>query len=211
MKLLRALGYEPSRDFHTSLREASSIVGVPYRIGHHVLREEVNQGRLSVFHPLPGLPRVLFSDLISWYETGGEKVNARPRKRENRCRPRAELLLPETDWWWRQRQMAFAYSCISHAIKIGLIERGQCIQCGNANPEAHHPDYSKPLLIIWLCKAHHMSYHATTRGMRLTNKNAAYMPSLDRYLHKLVSESIPEQIPAESAPPKKQPARRKFP
>jgi|SRR6516164_9763527 hypothetical protein len=38
-----------------------------------------------------------------------------------------------------------------------------------------------------------------------------YMPSLDSYLRSLVSESIPEQIPAESAPPKKQPARRKFP
>jgi hypothetical protein len=154
LKLLRVLGYKPSRNFHVSLFEASSIVGVPY-YKHQVLREEVNQGRLSVFHPLPGLPRVLFNNLVNWYETKGEKVNARPRKREVRCKPRAKLLLPETDWWWRQRQMAFAHLCVGYAIKIRLIERGRCVQCGKAEAEAHHPDYNKPQLIVWLCRVHH--------------------------------------------------------
>ena len=164
MKLLHVLGYKPPRNFHTSLCEASSIVGLPYPTGHHSLFEEIRRGKLSVFHPLPDLPRVLFNDLVGWYETEGEKVNARPRKRENRRRPHPELLLPETDWWWRKRQKVFASLCVRRALEIGLIERGRCVQCGKADSEAHHPDYSKPLFVIWLCKAHHMSYHATTRG-----------------------------------------------
>jgi hypothetical protein len=38
-----------------------------------------------------------------------------------------------------------------------------------------------------------------------------YLPSLDGYLHKLATESIPEQTSAKPVTPKPQPARRKFP
>lgn len=31
-------------------------------------------------------------------------------------------------------------------------------------PEAHHPDYSAPLLVVWLCSAHHKQAHALTRN-----------------------------------------------
>jgi hypothetical protein len=163
LKLLRALGYEPPRDFHVSLREASSVVGLPYPTGRHSLIEEVSRGRLPVFHPLPSLPRVLFSDLVGWYEIHGEKTNARPRKRESLCRP---LLLPETDWWWQKRQKAFASLCVRHALESGLIERGPCVQCGKVDSDAHHPDYNKPLLITWLCRPHHSSYHSKQKGRR---------------------------------------------
>lgn len=30
----------------------------------------------------------------------------------------------------------------------------------NQKPEAHHPDYSRPLMVTWLCRAHHMQAHA---------------------------------------------------
>jgi hypothetical protein len=29
-----------------------------------------------------------------------------------------------------------------------------------AKPEAHHPDYSRPLDVVWLCQAHHKQAHA---------------------------------------------------
>lgn len=33
----------------------------------------------------------------------------------------------------------------------------------NCKPEAHHSDYSRPLMVTWLCRAHHMQAHALTR------------------------------------------------
>ena len=29
-----------------------------------------------------------------------------------------------------------------------------------SKPEAHHPDYSRPLDVVWLCSAHHKQAHA---------------------------------------------------
>lgn len=34
-----------------------------------------------------------------------------------------------------------------------------CVVCGNKS-EAHHPDYSKPLLILYLCRSHHQEIHS---------------------------------------------------
>jgi len=45
------------------------------------------------------------------------------------------------------------------AIKSNKITRGECEVCGQKNTEAHHPDYDKPLDVIWLCKKHHTLIH----------------------------------------------------
>jgi hypothetical protein len=29
-----------------------------------------------------------------------------------------------------------------------------------SRPQAHHPDYSKPLDVVWLCDDHHKQAHA---------------------------------------------------
>ena len=39
-----------------------------------------------------------------------------------------------------------------------VLERQPCEVCGE-KAEAHHPDYSKPLDVRWLCKRHHMIEH----------------------------------------------------
>ena len=41
------------------------------------------------------------------------------------------------------------------AIKQGKLEKLPCQVCGDKKSEAHHPDYSNHLLIIWLCNKHH--------------------------------------------------------
>ena len=37
-----------------------------------------------------------------------------------------------------------------------LVE--QPCHCG-AKAEMHHPDYTKPLAVVWLCRAHHLEAH----------------------------------------------------
>ena len=48
-------------------------------------------------------------------------------------------------------------------LKRGVIKRGPCQTCGWATVEAHHPDYGKPRLVIWLCDLHHREEHRVAR------------------------------------------------
>ncbi len=45
------------------------------------------------------------------------------------------------------------------AFKKGLIEKRPCKVCGGLISEMHHPDYSKPHEVIWLCDYHHSMIH----------------------------------------------------
>jgi transposase-like protein len=41
---------------------------------------------------------------------------------------------------------------------------GTCALCGKEGPvERHHPDYSKPRLVTWLCKSCHEDFHHRLR------------------------------------------------
>ena len=55
-----------------------------------------------------------------------------------------------------------ARNIVSNAIRSGELERGCCSVCGSLNAEAHHPNYAKPLDIIWLCVHHHKECHKKT-------------------------------------------------
>ncbi|MGI9143639.1 MAG: hypothetical protein ACR2IJ_10675 [Fluviibacter sp.] len=59
----------------------------------------------------------------------------------------------------RNPEKAFARHAISNAIRDGRLHRKPCEVCGNAKSEGHHPDYSKPLSVMWLCRKHHLEQH----------------------------------------------------
>ena len=44
------------------------------------------------------------------------------------------------------------------AVANGKLVRLPCL-CGNPRSEAHHPDYSRPLDVEWLCRRHHVARH----------------------------------------------------
>lgn len=46
-------------------------------------------------------------------------------------------------------------SKVYFAIKKGILKRGDCEICGSRGAEGHHFNYSKPLLVTWLCPVHH--------------------------------------------------------
>jgi hypothetical protein len=48
-------------------------------------------------------------------------------------------------------------------IKQGILKKCPCEVCGTAMVEAHHPDYSKPLDVKWLCRKHHLEIHRTAK------------------------------------------------
>jgi len=53
-------------------------------------------------------------------------------------------------------------NCRSYAgvyLRRGKIERKPCVKCGEEQSQMHHPDYSKPLWIVWLCRPCHLEHH----------------------------------------------------
>jgi hypothetical protein len=59
----------------------------------------------------------------------------------------------------KQNEQHRAQMAVLRAIKKGLLVRPDvCERCGSGGEiEAHHEDYSKPLLVEWLCLICHRS------------------------------------------------------
>ncbi len=53
----------------------------------------------------------------------------------------------------RIKRMARWYA--SNCLRDGKIKREPCAECGKEQSQMHHSDYTKPLLIVWLCSACH--------------------------------------------------------
>lgn len=80
----------------------------------------------------------------------------RPTKVPREYPPRPVPTAPLTDAERRIRR--HARSAVRYALETGRLTRGACEQDGRSceGPiEAHHDDYSRPLAVRWLCRAHH--------------------------------------------------------
>lgn len=61
-------------------------------------------------------------------------------------------------WIERNPAKRKAHNILSAALRDGKIKKKRCEVCGKY-AQAHHPDYSKPLEIVWLCPKHHKQIH----------------------------------------------------
>lgn len=61
----------------------------------------------------------------------------------------------------RYSDRRYARNAVAHALRLGSLVRQPCFICGAA-AEAHHPDYSMPLVVTWLCPKHHKEAHRAT-------------------------------------------------
>lgn len=52
-----------------------------------------------------------------------------------------------------------ANTAVSNAIRLGKLIPQPCFICGESKVQGHHPDYSAPLDVVWLCKKHHVETH----------------------------------------------------
>lgn len=52
-----------------------------------------------------------------------------------------------------------ATRAVNNAIRDGRLKKQPCHICGEPVVEAHHPDYSAPLDVVWLCVIHHRQLH----------------------------------------------------
>ena len=56
-----------------------------------------------------------------------------------------------------------ARSYASVYFRRGKLAAEPC-KCGSYDVEKHHPDYSKPLEVIWLCRPCHLALHKASSG-----------------------------------------------
>lgn len=59
----------------------------------------------------------------------------------------------------RNRQRVLAKQAVKYAIRTGKLQRQPCHVCGCPDAQAHHPAYSLPLAVTWLCEKHHNQLH----------------------------------------------------
>ena len=62
-------------------------------------------------------------------------------------------------WKEQNPERRAAQTKLGSALRSKKIEQLPCFICGE-KAEAHHPDYSRPLDVVWLCSAHHKQAHA---------------------------------------------------
>jgi predicted nucleic acid-binding Zn-ribbon protein len=61
------------------------------------------------------------------------------------------------------RKKNLARWMLNRMKKKGVIKSEPCTFCGKEKAEAHHVNYDKPLLIVWICKECHTKIHPRTR------------------------------------------------
>jgi len=55
-----------------------------------------------------------------------------------------------------------AHTTVNNALRDGRLIRQPCWVCGK-QAQAHHPDYDRPLDVVWLCSLHHKQAHALAK------------------------------------------------
>ena len=75
---------------------------------------------------------------------------------------REKDVLRKKRWAAGKPEKIAAHVIVKHAVKMGaLVRPDTCSQCKTPGRiEGHHPDYSEPLDIIWLCRKCHIRLHA---------------------------------------------------
>ena len=65
----------------------------------------------------------------------------------------------QAQWRLDNPQKYRAHLAVSAALRRGALVKLPCKVCGNPRTDAHHPDYRRPLTVVWLCRFHHSLAH----------------------------------------------------
>ena len=88
------------------------------------------------------------------------------RNRNYRKDHRSESREASTTWSKQNQAKRRAHRAVQQALTLGAMKRpGTCERCGKeCRPDAHHPDYSWPLSVVWVCDPCHKAIHKEIRA-----------------------------------------------
>lgn len=70
---------------------------------------------------------------------------------------------------------------VADAVRKGILERpSYCSWCGDDTKRivGHHPDYARPLMVVWICDPCHIAHHreyARERRMFMFERSPQYL------------------------------------
>jgi ribosomal protein S27AE len=68
-------------------------------------------------------------------------------------------------WRERNRVKSRTHDAVKYAVKTGRLIKSPCEQCNEVKVQAHHDDYSKRLIVRWLCVSCHKAWHRTNKAI----------------------------------------------
>ena len=75
-------------------------------------------------------------------------------------------------WQKKNPEKVKAHQIVREAIKDGTLQMKPCQRCGDWPVQAHHPDYSQPLNVWWLCPKCHARITKLTKEYIYVEKSS---------------------------------------
>ena len=72
---------------------------------------------------------------------------------------------PQQRWQSANPKARWAHVALQSAIHRGVIKREPCAVCGAEKVDGHHPNYDRPMDVVWLCRRHHKELHSRERAI----------------------------------------------
>lgn len=91
-------------------------------------------------------------DKIEYYRDYDNQRSKLPHRKELRNRVNEEYVSK-----YPERKKAVV--AVNNAVRDGRLFKKPCEHCGAERVTGHHPDYSKPLEVVWLCQPCHKKEH----------------------------------------------------
>lgn len=112
------------------------------------------------------------TDVKEHRQRESERVRAYDRMRASQPKRVAKAKEIQKDYRARFPERRAATSKVNHAIQTGKMTPLPCFVCGD-KAEGHHPDYSRPLDVVWLCPSHHKLAHALAGALDASHQRNA--------------------------------------
>ena len=98
------------------------------------------------------------ADVLAHRSKNIERIRAYDRERAALPHRQAHITSVVREWRRKHPERMRAQRSADYAVRNGRLKRpDRCAGCNETvRLEKHHPDYSKPLLVAWLCKPCHV-------------------------------------------------------
>ena len=88
-----------------------------------------------------------------------EKESIKENKRTYYLEHKAEKAVYDRKYYIKNKYRVLAKCKLADALDQGKITKLPCWICGDLLVDGHHPNYTSPLDVIWLCKICHAKEH----------------------------------------------------